>query len=140
MVSLMLTVMCLLISVGYAQVHNGDSQIISSAGNLSLDCQKILTPLLSWTIFIYGPNTADPMKAKDRDYRIHLKPFTTQKDTMEILQMLSLKGLAPTTIFDQEKNRGFRANLTLQQVCDVYQLPSVRLTSYFVRWLLNARS
>jgi len=90
--------------------------------------------MLGWTILLFGSKTADPMKMKDRDYRVYLKPFTTEKDTMEVLQIPSLKSLVPTTIFDLEKNRGFRANLTFQQACDVYQLPNVRLTSsYLVR-------
>jgi hypothetical protein len=131
MISLTLTVICILISLGSAQVLNdGSSQIISDSSKLSLDCQKIHAPMLGWTVFLFGSNTADPMKMKDRDYRVYLKPFTTQKDTIEILQMPFLKSLVPTTIFDQEKNRGFRANLTLQQACDVYQLPNVRLISY----------
>jgi hypothetical protein len=134
MISLTLTVICFLISLGCAQVpDDGYSQIISDASKLSLDCLKILAPMLGWTILLLGPNTADPMMMKDRDYRVYLKPFTTQKDTIEILQMPFLKSLVPTTIFDLEKNRGFRANLTLQQACDVYQLPNVRLTSYLVR-------
>jgi hypothetical protein len=134
MISLTRTVICFFISLGCAQVPNdGSSQLISDASKLSMDCQKIHVSMLGWTILLFGSKTADPMTMKDRDYRVYLKPFTTQKDTMEILQMPSLKSLVPTKIFDLEKNRGFRANLTLQQACDVYQLPNVRLTSYLVQ-------
>jgi len=134
MISLTLTVTCFFISLGCAQVpKDGSSELISDVSKLSLDCQKMHASMIGWTIGLFGANTDDPMKMKDRDYRVYLKPFTTQKDTMEILQMLSLKSLVPTTIFDMEKNRGFRAHLTLQQACDVYQLPNVRLTSYLVR-------
>lgn len=134
MISLTLSMICFLISLGCAQVPNdASSQIISDASILSLDCQKIHVTMLGWTIMLFGSKMADPFRMKDRNYRVYLKPFTTQRDTMEILQMPSLKSLVPTTIFDQEKNRGFRANLTLQQACDVYQLPNVCLISYLVR-------
>jgi len=128
MISLTLSMICFLISLGCAQVPNdASSQIISGASELSLDCQKIHVIMLGWNIMLFGSKIADPLRMKDRDYRVYLKPFTTQKDTMEILQMSFLKTLVPTTIFDLKKNRGFRANLTLQQVCDVYQLPNVCL-------------
>jgi hypothetical protein len=131
MISLTLIVICILIPLGYTQVPNdGSSQIISDASQLSLDCKKILSPILAWTMFLYSSKPTNPMEMKDGDYRVYLKPFTTQKDTMEILQMPFLKNLMPTAIFDQEKNRGFRANLTHQQACDLYQHPNVCLISY----------
>jgi hypothetical protein len=137
MISLTLIVIYFLLSCGYAQISNsgGSSQSISNADKLLTDCQKIHYSMLGWTLMLFGSKTANPMEMRDRDYRVYLKPFATRKDTTEILQMSSLKGLVPTTIFDQEKNRGFRANLTLQQFCDVYQHPNVRLTSYVVRRL-----
>jgi hypothetical protein len=65
----------------------------------------------------------------DTLYRVILKLFTTHNDTLDVLKLPSLRGLEPMTIYNQEKNRGFTARLTMEQICEIYYLPIVSLTS-----------
>jgi hypothetical protein len=64
-------------------------------------------------------------KTPNSTFRVHLKPFTTHSDTLEILKMPFLQGVIPTTIYDQGKNRGFIARLSDEQLCNTYKLPVV---------------
>jgi len=58
-------------------------------------------------------------------YRVRLKLFTTHKDTLEILAMPAMADVTPIAIFDKDKHRGFTANLSKEQVCELYHLPTV---------------
>lgn len=62
-------------------------------------------------------------------YRVRLKLFTTHKDTLEILAMPAMADVTPIAIFDKDKHRGFTANLSKEQVCELYHLPTVTCES-----------
>ena len=63
-------------------------------------------------------------------YRIRLKLFTTHKDTLEILAMPAFATVRPIAIFDKDKHRGFTADLSEEQICELYHLPNVTCELY----------
>jgi hypothetical protein len=50
---------------------------------------------------------------------------------LEILAMPAMADVTPIAIFDKDKHRGFTANLSKEQVCELYHLPTVTCESCY---------
>jgi hypothetical protein len=91
----------------------GQTQNISKS-----DCARTLSPMDNYfdpILIFVGPRN------KDTSFRVVLKPFATHSDTLELLQLPPLRNVTPIAIFDQEKDRGFLAKLTEDQLCYIGQ-------------------
>jgi hypothetical protein len=91
---------------------------LSDSGNLTEDCARIHNVLRREFLFLN--------KSKgDISYRVRLKLFTVHQDTLDILKMPAFANIEPMAIFNKDKHRGFTAELTKKQVCELYHLPIV---------------
>lgn len=94
--------------------------------NLTEECLQINAPMLFISMFTFSELGPRPeVLSTDHMYRVHLKAFTSHSDTLEILKRPSLRSIVPTAVYNQGKDRGFVANLTYEQVCEIYKLPTV---------------
>lgn len=91
---------------------------LNETHNLSEDCIRIHNDLKHNFVSSYEPLDVVP-------YRVRLKLFTTHKDTLEILTMPAFANIKPIAIFNKDKHRGFTADFSKQQICDLYHLPAV---------------
>jgi hypothetical protein len=89
--------------------------------NLTDECTQIVTGVL---VPVYAGGGKTP-EIKELRYRVFLKSYTTQNDTLNLLQIPLLRNVGPIYIYDQGKNRGFVVKVTIQEVCDIYKLPAV---------------
>jgi hypothetical protein len=122
LLSLMLVALSLLIQPGYslsiAKFPDSPSSATPNGADIAKNCEMILTSMrMRVSLSNMSPN--------NKLYRVRLKVFTTHADTLDILKMPSLQGVVPRTIYNKEKNRGFTANITDEQICELYQLPTV---------------
>jgi hypothetical protein len=92
----------------------GETQSTSTS-----DCARTLSPMDSFfdplfTLFS-GPRN------KYSSFRVVLKSFATNSDTLGLLQLPPLRNVTPIAILDQEKDKGFIAKLSTNQLCYIGQ-------------------
>jgi hypothetical protein len=95
---------------------------LTDAPNLTEDCNQIHDDLRREFPSTY--QTTDVTT-----YRVRLKLFTTHSNTLELLTMPAIVGITPIAIFDKDKHRGFTADLSKEQVCELYHRPTVTCES-----------
>jgi hypothetical protein len=97
------------------------SPVIDNPFNLTLECLQIV-PNITWTNYAGGGKTP---AIDELEYRVFLKTYATQNDTLEVLKTPLLKNVVPLKIYDQATHKGFVVKMSYQEVCDVYKLPIV---------------
>jgi hypothetical protein len=89
--------------------------------NVTDECRPLFNAII-WPIYMGGGKTPE---FSELQYRVYLKAYATHHDTLEFLKTPLLRNVEPIEIYDRGRNRGFKAKLSGQQMCDIYALPIV---------------